>query len=143
MGRLPPRFGARSRGPGAEPVGCPIVYHTKLNMRTRVLRGLLRFFSPLQMMKDASRGTFEERMAAYRHNRRMRGSLAACMGRWALSCSVAVVLTAFFDALGSGGSGPLSIFVLLAAACGTFIACAVCMLFVMTYAYVYLTHNDR
>jgi hypothetical protein len=111
-------------------------------MRTRVLQGLSRFFSPLQMMKDASHGTFEERMAAYRHNRRMRGSLVACMGRWALSCSVAVVLTAFFDALGSGGSGPLIIFVLLAAACGTFIACAVCMLFVMTYAYVYLTHND-
>jgi hypothetical protein len=55
---------------------------------------------------------------------------------------VAMVLTAFFDALGSGGAGPLSIFVLLAAACGTFIACAVCVLFVMGYAYVYLTHND-
>ena len=108
-----------------------------------MLQGLLRFFSPLQMMKDASRGTFEERMAAYRHNRRMRGSLAACMGRWALSCGVAILLTALFDALGSGGSGPLTIFVLLAAVCGTFIACAVCMLFVMTYAYVYLTHNDR
>jgi hypothetical protein len=53
-----------------------------------------------------------------------------------------VVLTALFDTLGSGGTGPLNIFVVLAAACGTFIACAVCMLFVMGYAYVYLTHND-
>jgi hypothetical protein len=94
------------------------------------------------MMKDVNRGTFEERIAAYRHNRRMRGSLAACIGRWALSCTVAMVLTALFDALGGGGTGPLSIFVLLAAACGTFIACALCMMFVMGYAYVYLTHHD-
>ena len=111
-------------------------------MSSGVIHSLARFFSPLQMMKDVSRGSFEERMAAYRHNRSMRGSLAACMRRWALCCSVAMVLTAFFDALGSGGTGPPSIFVLLAAACGTFIACAVCMLFVMGYAYVYLTHND-
>ena len=39
-------------------------------------------------------------------------------------------------------AGSLSIFVLLAAACGTFIACAVCILFVMAYAYVYLTHHN-
>jgi ABC-type transport system involved in cytochrome c biogenesis permease component len=114
----------------------------KVGMRVRVLQSLSRFFSPLAMMKDVSRGSFEERIAAYRHNRRMRGSLAACIRHWALSCSVAVVLTALFDALGGSGNGPLSIFVLLAAACGTFIACAVCMLFVMGYAYVYLTHHD-
>jgi hypothetical protein len=112
-------------------------------MRAHVLQVLWRFFSPFRMMKDVSRGTFEERMAAYRHNRSMRGHLSACMGRWALCCSAAIVLTAYFDALGAGGNGPLSIFVLLAAACGTFIACAICMLFVMAYAYVYLTHNDR
>lgn len=106
-----------------------------------MLQSLVRFLSPLPAMKDASRGTFEERAAAYRHNRNMRGPLAACMRRWALSCAVAMVLTAFFDALGGGGTGPLSIFVLLAAACGTFIACALCMLFVMGYVYVYLTHN--
>jgi hypothetical protein len=95
-----------------------------------------------QQMKDASRGTFEERMAAYRHNRRVRGELWSCMGRWALSCCVAIALTAYFDALGAGGAGSLSIFVLLSAACGTFIACAVCVLFVMGYAYVYLTHHN-
>jgi hypothetical protein len=111
-------------------------------MRAGVIQSLARFFSPLQMMKDVSRGTFEERMAAYRHNRSMRGPLAACMRRWALCCTVAMVLTAFFDALGSGGAGPLSIFVLLAAACGTFIACAVCVLFVMGYAYVNKKKND-
>lgn len=113
-----------------------------MGMRAGVLQSLTRFFSPLRMMKDVSRGTFEERAAAYRHNRNMRRPLAACMGRWALCCSVAMVLTAFFDALGAGGSGSLSIFVLLAAACGTFIACAICVLFVMGYVYVYLTYNE-
>lgn len=96
----------------------------------------------IPQLKDASRGSFEERIAAYRHNRRMRGELSACMARWVLGCCVAMVLTAFFDALGAGGTGPLNIFVLLAAACGTFLACAVCMLFVMAYAYVYLAHHD-
>ena len=90
-------------------------------------------------MKDASSGSFEERMAAYRHNRRMRGELFTCMKRWALSCAVAMALTTYFDAL---GEGRLNIFALLAAACGTFIACAVCVLFVMAYAYVYLAHHD-
>jgi hypothetical protein len=126
----------------AEHVLRPIVYHSKGEREAGVIHRLISFFSPLQMMKDVSRGSFEERMAAYRHNRSMRGPLAACMRRWALCSSVAMVLTGLFDALGSGGTGPLNIFVLLAAACGTFIACAVCMLFVMGYAYVYLTHND-
>jgi hypothetical protein len=107
-----------------------------------VLEVLLKSFSPFRVMKDASRGTFEERMAAYRHNRSMRPHLSACMFRWALSCSIAIVLTAYFDALGSGASGELTIFVLLAAACATFIACGVCVLFVTAYVYVYLTHHD-
>jgi hypothetical protein len=111
-------------------------------MRVRVLQRVARFFSPLWLMKDASSGTFEERAAAYRHNRRMRGELFTCMRRWVLSCAVAIVLTAYFDALGEGGTGQLSIFTLLAAACGTFIACAVCVLFVLAYAYVYLAHHD-
>jgi hypothetical protein len=93
-------------------------------------------------MKDASRGTSEERIAAYRHNRRMRGHLPTCMMRWALSCSIAIVLTAYFDTLGGGATGALSIFVLLAAACATFIVCGVCVLFVTAYVYVYLTHHD-
>ena len=115
-------------------------------MRVRVLQRVARFFSPLWLMKDVSSGTFEERAAAYRHNRRMRGELFTCMKRWALSCAVAMVLTAYFDALGEGTlaheSSGLNIFALLAAACGTFIACAVCVLFVMAYAYIYLAHRD-
>jgi hypothetical protein len=111
---------------------------------TDVLQVLFRFFAPFRLMKDVSRGSFEERMAAYRHNRRMRGHLPACMLRWAFSCSIAVLLTAYFDALGGGAAAPgtPSIFVLLAAACATFIACGVCVLFVTAYVYFYLAHND-
>jgi hypothetical protein len=112
------------------------------SMRLPVLQRVARFFSPLWLMKDCSRGSFEERAAAYRHNRRMRGELSACMKRWAFSCALAGVLTACFDALGEGGAGQLNIFALLAAACGTFIACAVCVLFVMGYAYLYLAHHE-
>jgi hypothetical protein len=108
-----------------------------------VLQGLVRFFSPFRLMKDVSRGSFEERMAAYRHNRRMRGELSACMLRWVLSCSVAVVLTALFDALGGSGTAMSpSIFTLLSAACATFIACGVCVLFITAYVWFYLAHHD-
>jgi hypothetical protein len=109
-----------------------------------VLQALLRFFSPFRLMKDVSRGSFEERMAAYRHNRRMRGELPACMLRWAFSCSIAVLLTQYFDALGGGGAGAgaPSIFILLAAACATFIACGVCVLFITAYVWFYLAHHD-
>ncbi len=97
-------------------------------------------------MKDASRGSFEERAAAYRHNQSLRGQLSGCMARWLLSCAVATGLTSIFDALGSStttvpGAG-LDIFVVLAAACATFIACGVCVLFVTAYVYFYLGHED-
>ena len=83
-------------------------------------------------------------MAAYRHNRNMRGHLPACMLRWACSCSIAIFLTAYFDALGGAAAAsgpPPSIFVLLAAGCATFIACGVCVLFVTAYVYFYLAYD--
>ena len=109
-----------------------------------MLQVLFRFFSPFRLMKDVSRGSFEERMAAYRHNRRMRGHLPACMLRWAFSCSIAVLLTAYFDSLGGGSAtpGPPGIFILLAAACATFIACGICVMFITAYVYFYLAHHD-
>ena len=111
---------------------------------TDVLQVLFRFFAPFRLMKDVSRGSFEERMAAYRHNRRMRGSLPAFILRWAATCSVAVLLTTWFDYLGGGSAtpGPPSIFILLAAACATFIACGVCVMFLTAYVYFYLAHHD-
>jgi hypothetical protein len=92
-------------------------------------------------MRNAGSGTFEQRAAAARHNRRMRGALSACMLRWAVSCAIAMALTAHFDALGNGARGAPGFAVLLAAAGATFIVCAVCVLFVSAYVYVHLTHD--
>src|SRR5579885_2915240 len=68
-----------------------------------MLESLLRWFSPFRLMKDVSRGTREERVAAYRHNRRRRGELTGYMRRWALVLAAAALLTEWFDALGSAG----------------------------------------
>jgi hypothetical protein len=127
-----------------EHVRIPHVYLSNQSTSNDVLQVLFRFFSPFSLMKDVSRGSKEERIAAYRHNRRMRSELPRCMLRWAASCSVAVLLTAYFDALGGGAATPgtPSIFVLLAAACATFIACGVCVLSVTAYVYFYLVHHD-
>ncbi len=111
-----------------------------------MIQDWVRVFSPFHLMKDVNRGSFEERAAAYRHNRGLRSRLSACMLRWLLCCAVASGLTSIFDALGSGAdTGPgtgLDVFVLLAAACATFIACGVCVLFVTAYVYFYLGHED-
>ena len=122
----------------------PHVYIRIQIASTDVLQVLFNFFSPFRLMKDVSRGSFEERMAAYRHNRRMRAHLPACMLRWAASCSVALLLTTYFDALGGGAATPgsPSIFILLAAACATFIACGICVMFITAYVYFYLSHHD-
>ena len=109
-----------------------------------MLQALARFFSPFRLMKDTDRGSFEERVAAYRHNRRMRGRLPAYIMRWAVSCAVAIVLTAYFDSLGGGSAtpGPPGIYILLAAGCATFIACGVCVMLTTAYVYFYLSHYD-
>jgi hypothetical protein len=128
-----------------EHVRIPHVYLSIQATSTDVLQVLFRLFSPFRLMKDVSRGSREERIAAYRHNRRLRGELPRCMLRWAASCSIAVLLTAYFDALSGGGAaaaGTPSIFVLLAAACATFIACGVCVLSITAYVYFYLVHHD-
>ncbi len=107
-----------------------------------MIQELSRFFSPFRLMKDVNRGSFEERAAAYRHNRGLRGELTACMTRWLLSCAVASGLTSVFDTLsGSGGGTGIDLFVVLAAACATFIACGICVLFVAAYVYFYLAHD--
>ena len=127
-----------------EHVRIPHVYLSIQSTSTGVLQALFRFFSPFTLMKDVNRGSKEERAAAFRHNRRMRGHLPVCMLRWAASCSVAVLLTAYFETLGGGAAtaGTPSVFVLLAAACATFIACGVCVLLITAYVYFYLVHHD-
>lgn len=110
-----------------------------------MIEALLRWFSPFRLMKDVSCGTSEQRVAAYRYNRRRRGDLRACMCRWTCVLTAAALLTERCDAV-SGTSGhagaPVSVFVYLAAACATFLVCAVCVLFITAYVYVYLTTHD-
>jgi hypothetical protein len=111
----------------------------------RMLDTLLRWFSPFRLMKDVSRGTREERIAAYRYNRRQRGELTACMRRWAFVLAGAALLTEEFDALGGGGATAAlmpRVFAYLAAACATFLVCGLCVLFITAYVYVYLTSHD-
>ena len=111
----------------------------------RMLEPLLRGFSPFRLMKDAGAGTREERIAAYRHNRRRRAELLGCMRRWALALSAAALLTQWLDGLGGEGArvhAPANVFVYLAAACATFIACGLCVLFITAYVYVYLTSHE-
>jgi hypothetical protein len=110
-----------------------------------MLESLLRWFSPFRLMKDVSRGTPEERIAAYRYNRRRRRELTTCMGRWALALAGAALLTAWFDALGSGGghtAETVNVFVYLTAACAIFLVCGLCVLFITAYVYVYLTSHE-
>lgn len=101
---------------------------------------ICRFFSPFWLMKDASRGTFAERAAAYRHNRQMRGCLPIYVRRWLFSCAAALILTAFFEVLGETPDGSLSVFMIMAAAYAIFAAIGICAALLMTYIYFYLTY---
>lgn len=106
---------------------------------------LLRWFSPFRLMKDVSCGTREERIAAYRHNRRRRSELTACMRRWVFVLAAVALLTQLLDTLGGAGGragAPGNVFVYLAAACATFLVCGLCVLFITAYVYVYLTSHE-
>jgi hypothetical protein len=110
-----------------------------------MLESLLRWFSPFRLMRDVGRGTREERIAAYRYNRRRRGELTACMRRWALVLAAAALLTERFDSLGGTGGHagvPANVFVYLAAACATLLVCGLCVLLITAYVYVYLVNHE-
>ncbi|HEY7889607.1 MAG TPA: hypothetical protein VIC29_15410 [Steroidobacteraceae bacterium] len=110
-----------------------------------MLESLLRWFSPFRRMKDVSCGTREERIAAYRYNRRQRGELTACMCRWAFLLAGVAPLTEWLDALGGGGvhaEGMPRVFAYLAAASATLLVCGLCVLLITGYVYVYLTNHE-
>jgi hypothetical protein len=110
-----------------------------------MLESLLRWFSPFRLMKDVNRGTREERIAAYRYNRRRRGELTACMRRWGFLLATAALLTQWFDTLGGSGGragAQANVFVYLAAASATVLVCGLCVLFITAYVYVYLTRHE-
>jgi len=110
-----------------------------------LLESLRSWFSPFRLMQDVSRGTREERIAAYRHNRRRRGELRACMRRWVFVLVAAALLTQRFDTLGGAGrhaEGLPRVFVYLAALCATFLVCGLCVLFITAYVYVHLASHE-
>jgi hypothetical protein len=95
------------------------------------------------MMQDAARGTLQQRAAAYRHNRRMRKELLACMARWMLSCIVAAALTSYFQTLGAAGGASAGLFAVLAAAGGLLVTYEVCILTLGACIYLRLTYGQR
>jgi hypothetical protein len=105
-----------------------------------VLQTLINYFSPFALLKDASRGTVDEKAAAYRHNYEMRGCLLGYIRRWLWSGAVALLLATFFDSQ-SPHDGALHLFDVLAAAPALFASMAVCGIVVLGYAYVFLSWN--
>jgi hypothetical protein len=106
-----------------------------------VLHSLWNYFSPFGVMKDANRGTFAERAAAFRYNCSVRGCLTTYIQRWLVSGSVALLLTAFFDALTPHESRVLTVPVVLAACVAMFATLAACAVFVLSYAYAALSYH--
>lgn len=105
-----------------------------------MLQTLRNYFSPYAVLKDASRGTFEEKVAAYRYNYEMRGCLLEYIRRWLWTGTFAMLMTLFFDSQ-SPHDGTLHLFDLLAAAPAMFATFAVCGIVVLGYAYVFLSCN--
>jgi hypothetical protein len=99
-----------------------------------------KYFSPFGLFKDASRGTFAERAAAFRYNVHMRACLLTYITRWIGSGGAALVLTSFFDGLSPAGGG-VTIFVILAAVDAVFASMAICAVFVLGYSYASLAYH--
>ena len=105
-----------------------------------MLQPLWNYFSPYAVLKDASKGTLEEKAAAYRYNYQMRSCLLEYIRRWLWTGTFALVLTMFFDSQ-SPHDGTLHVFDVLAAAPAMFATFAVCGIVVLGYAYVFLSCN--
>jgi hypothetical protein len=104
---------------------------------------LFRYVWPFWLFKDASRGDRMTRAAAYRHNRSMRIYLPGYLMKWMLNCITAFAITSGFGSLSSAhvASSP-DVFAIIAAGWGIIFACSVCVLFVTSYIYFYLSRNE-
>jgi len=106
---------------------------------------LFRYLWPFWLFKDASRGDRVTRAAAYRHNRSMRIYLPGYLMKWMLSCVTAFAITAAFGSLSvEAATQPrtLDVFAIIAAGWGIIFACSLCVLFITSYVYFYLSHNE-
>jgi hypothetical protein len=104
---------------------------------------LFRYLWPFWLFKDATRGDWRTRAAAYRHNRTMRVHLPAYLVRWLLGSAVALAVTAGFDALAlSAAPVPGHFYAVLAAGGGILFAGSICVLLMTSYIYLYLGKHD-
>jgi hypothetical protein len=107
---------------------------------------LFRYLWPFWLFKDASRGDRVARAAAYRHNRSMRIYLPGYLMKWMFNCATAFAITSGFGSLSAapaaGPAASLDVFAIIAAGWGIIFACSLCVLFITSYIYFYLSHND-
>ena len=106
---------------------------------------LFRFVWPFWLFKDASRGDRMTRAAAYRHNRSMRIYLPGYLMKWIFNCVTAFAITAGFGSLSTAQAAArdsLDVFAIIAAGWGIIFACSVCVLFVTSCIYFYLSRNE-
>jgi hypothetical protein len=112
-----------------------------------VLDRVRRYFSPFEVMRDVSRGTYLERAAAFRHNLRHRGCLTTYIQRWLVSGVIAYLLCSFFDAMTPHESRALTVPVVLSASVAIIASLSLLAVFVLSYAYAalsyYATHPDE
>ncbi len=104
---------------------------------------LFRYVWPFWLFKDATRGDRYARAAAYRHNRSMRAHLPGYLVRWLVVSAATLAVASGFSALSAPGAGALNAFAVLAAGSGIAFACCVCVLFVTSYIYLYLSRHEH
>jgi hypothetical protein len=103
---------------------------------------LFRYVWPFWLFKDATRGDRYARAAAYRHNRDMRVHLPGYLMRWLLVSAMTLAVAGGCGALSAPHAGP-DVFAVLAAGSGIAFACCVCVLFVTSYIYLYLSRHEQ
>jgi hypothetical protein len=107
---------------------------------------VFRYLWPFWLFKDASRGDRLTRAAAYRHNRSMRIYLPGYLMKWVFSCLAAFASTAGFASLSAAQTvtpvRSLDVFAIIAAGWGIIFTCSLCVLFITSYIYFYLSRHD-
>ena len=106
-------------------------------------RVLFRYVWPFWLFKDATRGDRYARAAAYRHNRDMRIYLPGYLVRWLLVSAATFTVASGFSSLSVPRRGAVDVFTLLAAGWGIAFACCLCVLFVTSYIYLYLSRHEH
>ena len=106
-------------------------------------RVLYRYVWPFWLFKDAARGDRYARAAAYRHNRDMRIHLPGYLLRLLAVSALTLALASCFGSLSMSHGGAVDVFAVLAAGGGIAFACCVCMLFLTSYIYLYLSRHEH